>query len=301
MSHDDVSPLVIWETSQASDPACPHCRASAAPRWHSSELTTAEGIRLLDQIGSFGSPSIVFTGSDPLVRPDLFLLIRKSVALGLPTTVSPGAAAFLSCEAIREFKKEGVARMAIRMDDAIVPPFDFGMQALHEASRIGLETQVQTIVTRWNMYELDEIADRVEMGGARVWSLFLDDLTSEELKEVFEDLYRISRRVACDVRATERTYRHQNPSVGSADHHDVADARGFVFISHTGEIHPSGFLAVSVGNVCCDSLPEVYRNSSLFNLLRDADRGECRACELRGACSGLRARAYALTGREATT
>jgi radical SAM protein with 4Fe4S-binding SPASM domain len=78
----------------------------------------------------------------------------------------------------------------------------------------------------------------------------------------------------------------------------VSDGRGFVFVSHTGEIYPSGFLPLSAGNVRTDRLTEVYRNSSLFRILRDPERreGKCGRCEYTKICGGSRARAYALTG-----
>ena len=75
-------------------------------------------------------------------------------------------------------------------------------------------------------------------------------------------------------------------------------AEASYFISHTGEIYPSGFLPISAGNVRRDSLVEVYRNSSLFRILRDpaAREGKCGACEYTKLCGGSRARAYASTG-----
>jgi radical SAM protein with 4Fe4S-binding SPASM domain len=78
----------------------------------------------------------------------------------------------------------------------------------------------------------------------------------------------------------------------------VSDGKGFVFVSHTGEIFPSGFLPITAGNVLRDSLTDVYQNSSLFRSLRDVDQreGKCGICEYQKVCGGSRARAYALTG-----
>jgi len=78
----------------------------------------------------------------------------------------------------------------------------------------------------------------------------------------------------------------------------VNDAKGFVFISHLGEVFPSGFLPLSAGNVRKQPLAEIYRNSPLFTALRDTSRlkGKCGVCEFRQICGGSRARAYALTG-----
>jgi radical SAM protein with 4Fe4S-binding SPASM domain len=78
----------------------------------------------------------------------------------------------------------------------------------------------------------------------------------------------------------------------------VNDAKGFVFVSHTGEIYPSGFLPVSAGNVKKNSLVDVYRNSTLFTRLRDYSnlKGKCGACEYKAICGGSRARAFAVYG-----
>jgi radical SAM protein len=78
----------------------------------------------------------------------------------------------------------------------------------------------------------------------------------------------------------------------------INDGKGFVFISHLGEVYPSGFLPVSAGNIRAKSLAEIYRHSSLFTGLRDSSnlKGKCGACEFREICGGSRARAYAVTG-----
>src|ERR1035438_6911058 len=147
MNFDQSPMLVIWEATQACDLACVHCRASAQSERSSTELTTEQGYRLLDEIRSFGEPLMVFTGGDPLKRPDLFDLIRYSVKLGLRanvtptatplltaeaidqfdlirysvkiglrTNVTPSATPLLTAEAIDKFKEAGVTRMAISVD-----------------------------------------------------------------------------------------------------------------------------------------------------------------------------------------
>jgi AdoMet-dependent heme synthase len=79
---------------------------------------------------------------------------------------------------------------------------------------------------------------------------------------------------------------------------DVNAGRGFVFISHVGTVHGSGFLPVSAGNVREDSLSRIYRESQLFRDLRDlsALQGRCARCEFAAACGGSRSRAFAMTG-----
>jgi MoaA/NifB/PqqE/SkfB family radical SAM enzyme len=116
MNLDQSPMLVIWEVTQACDLACVHCRASAQSERHPKELTTEQGYRLLDEIRSFGEPLMVFTGGDPLKRPDLYDLVRYSVKIGLRTNVTPSATPLLTADAIEKFKEAGVTRMAISVD-----------------------------------------------------------------------------------------------------------------------------------------------------------------------------------------
>jgi radical SAM protein with 4Fe4S-binding SPASM domain len=201
--------------------------------------------------------------------------------------------------------------------------YDGAMFALRHARNIGLETQVQTTVTRRNLTKLAHIAEQVGEARSKMWSLFFPvssglgieeyDLTSEDYEKVFEFLFEISKVAPFEVKTTEGLhYRRYIAQRLKAEHGGrggvngrllwrttaVSDGRGFVFISHTGEIYPSGFLPVSGGNVRNDSLVDVYQNSSLFRILREssAKLGKCSYCEFTKICGGSRARAYALTG-----
>ena len=334
MNFDQCPMLVIWEVTQACDLACVHCRASAQSERHPHELTTAQGYRLLDEIRSFGEPLMVFTGGDPLKRPDLYDLIRYSVGLGLRTNVTPSATPLLTAEAIQGFQDAGVTRMAISLDgpDAathdefrgIPGTFDRALFALRHARDIGLDTQLQTTVTRRNMARLPEVAEIAKEVRTKMWSLFFlivtgraeesDDLLAPEYEQVFEFMYELSKTAPFGVKTTEamhyRRYVAQRiRAEGGVTENEsargvawrtagVSDGKGFVFVSHTGEIFPSGFLPVSGGNVLRDSLTDVYRNSGLFRSLRDTTQrgGKCGLCEYTKICGGSRSRAYAFTG-----
>ncbi|MBZ5622023.1 MAG: TIGR04053 family radical SAM/SPASM domain-containing protein [Acidobacteriia bacterium] len=334
MNFDQAPMLVIWEVTQACDLACVHCRASAQSERNPKELTTEQGYRLLDEIRSFGEPLMVFTGGDPLKRPDLYDLIRYSVKIGLRTNVTPSATPLLTAEAIDGFKAAGVTRMAISLDgpDAAshddfrgVPgTFDRAMFALRHARDIGLDTQLQTTVTQRNRARLPEMAEIAKDVRTRMWSLFFlivtgragesDDLTAPEYEQVFEFMYDLSKTAPFGVKTTEAMhYRRYVAQRIKAEHGvtenenakgvawrtaGVSDGKGFVFVSHQGEIFPSGFLPVSGGNVLDQSLTDVYRNSDLFRTLRDTTQreGKCGICEYQKICGGSRSRAFALTG-----
>ncbi len=335
MNFDQAPMLVIWEVTQACDLACVHCRASAQPERNPGELTTEQGYRLLDEIRSFGEPLMVFTGGDPLKRPDLYDLVRYSVKIGLRTNVTPSATPLLTAEAIEGFQQAGVTRMAISLDgpDAathddfrgIPGTFDRAMFALRHARDIGLDTQLQTTVTRRNMGRLAEVAEIAKEVRTKMWSLFFlivtgrahaeDDLTAAEYEQVFGVMYDLSKKMPYDIKTTEAMHsrrfiiQKQKEERGQGLESEnakriafrtagVSDGRGFVFVSHAGEIYPSGFLAISGGNVRKQSLVDVYRKSPLFVALRDAKQreGKCGACEYVHVCGGSRSRAYALSG-----
>jgi len=326
--------LVIWEVTQACDLACVHCRASAQPQRNPHELTTEQGFRLLEDIRSFGDPLMVFTGGDPLKRPDLYELIRHAVKIGLRTNVTPSATPLLTAEAIERFKEAGISRMAISLDgpDAathddfrgIPGTFDRALFALRHARDIGLDTQFQTTVTKRNMARLPEMAEIAKEVRTKMWSLFFlivtgralenDDLEAAEYEKVFEFMYELSKTAPFGIKTTEAMhYRRYVAQRVKAEHGvtenenakgvawrtaGVSDGKGFVFVSHQGEIYPSGFLPISGGNVLQGSLVDVYRNSTLFRTLRDTSlrEGKCGICEYQKVCGGSRSRAYAFTG-----
>jgi radical SAM protein len=211
--------------------------------------------------------------------------------------------------------------------------YDWTLRGARAAVESGLVVQINTTVTRHNVRLLDRIAERVEEIGAAVWSAFFlvtvgrgraaDQLDAGEYEQVFSFLYDASRRMPFAVRTTAAPHyrrfvlqqqaagkRHPRPPalprpavagmVGgrSSPRRGVTDGNGLVFISHTGEVYPSGFLPLRAGNVRQRPLSELYRDTPLFRRLRDADQlgGKCGRCEFRRICGGSRARAYAVTG-----
>jgi radical SAM protein with 4Fe4S-binding SPASM domain len=174
------------------------------------------------------------------------------------------------------------------------------------------------------MAHLPEIAGIVKEMQSKMWSLFFlivtgralenDDLAAPEYEDVFKFMYELSKTAPFGIKTTEAMhYRRYVAQQIKAEHGatrpdsardvtwrtaGVSDGKGFVFVSHQGEIYPSGFLPISGGNVLQHDLPEVYRNSELFKTLRDtgARDGKCGICEYQKICGGSRSRAFALTG-----
>jgi radical SAM protein len=157
----------------------------------------------------------------------------------------------------------------------------------------------------------------------------VDLVSAEEFEQVFEKLYHLAQRAPFDIKSTEAQHyrrfllqrrveeRKTGVAAGARMAHPfqsmigvntgdgigrapkgINDGKGFAFVSHLGEVYPSGFLPLSAGNIRKQSLTELYRNSPLFTSLRNTAllKGKCGECEFKEICGGSRARAFALTG-----
>ena len=347
--------LVIWETTQACDLSCRHCRASAQPLRNADELTTEEGETLLAETAAMGTPVFILSGGDPVKRPDLFQLIAAGKRLGLRMGTIPAATARLTEDLLRQFKDVNLDQMALSLDfpdeqrhDAFrgVPgAFAKTMQAVEWAHRWEVPLQINTTLCSQSAPFLEEMADLVERLGIVFWEVFflvgvgrgetLGGLTPDQCEELFEILYRVQRRSRYVVKITEAPHYRRYVAQQEAQRHGTGHAaprdkaalpqllqrsegpghtvglaprgvnagNGFAFVSHTGEVFPSGFLPVSAGNVRTTPLPQIYRDSELFRTLRNPDAllGRCGRCEFRAICGGSRSRAYALTGNYLAT
>lgn len=191
--------------------------------------------------------------------------------------------------------------------------FDRTMAAAHHARNAGIRLQINTSIAKHNQHSFREMPRVVEAAGADVWTAFFlvptgrakigDCLDADATERAFETLFGIWRnKPAFAIKTTEaphfRRYMQQHWGT-TADYAEpaVGDGKGFLFISHKGDICPSGFLEMSCGNVRTDDALEVYRNDPTFQRLRDPDRfnGKCGICTYRYLCGGSRARAYGYT------
>ncbi|MCK9909259.1 radical SAM protein, partial [Microbacteriaceae bacterium K1510] len=117
MSTFDSNPfIVIWEVTRACALKCVHCRAVAQPHPDPRELTTQEGVNLIDQIAEMDRPLLVFTGGDPLMRPDLFQLAEYAIGKGLRVSMTPSATPRVTEETIIRAKDAGLSRIAFSVD-----------------------------------------------------------------------------------------------------------------------------------------------------------------------------------------
>jgi len=343
---NDKPYIAIWETTQACDLACVHCRACAQPARNPWELSTEEARQLINQIAEMEVPVFVLTGGDPLKRPDIYELVGYAHAKGVHTSMTPSATPLLTRDAIVRLKEHGLARLAVSLDASsaerhdgfrrVSGSYDCTLNAIRWAREIGLPVQINTTITRHNLDDFDDMVELLETLEIALWSVFFlvptgrarsaDLVTAEEFESVFEKLYQASLQVRFDIKTTEAQHyrrfllqrRAEEKKRGEARTtvpaveafpaalgggiarapRGLNDGKGFVFISHTGEVFPSGFLPISAGSIRRERLADLYRDSPLFRTIRDASqlKGKCGDCEFKEICGGSRSRAYALTG-----
>ena len=340
----DQAPFTIaWEVTRACAYACVHCRANAQHQRDPRELSTAEAKQLIERLAEFGNhPILIFTGGDPMMRPDLFELIEYANQKGLRCSLTPTATALPTLDRLNRARQAGVKRIALSLDapqasihDAfrqVAGSWQRTMDILQRAHAVGLSVQVNTTVAKHNAHILEEMVPFIQEVGAVQWSLFFlvptgramveQMISPQDHERVFNWLYDLSKTAPFDIKATAAPMyrrvaieRQKLEGKSSADNlfqgagyqyqdglnrptKGVNDGNGFLFISHIGEIQPSGFLPITAGMVRSDDVIDVYRHHPLFRSLRNPDgyKGVCGKCAYRYVCGGQRGRAFAISG-----
>lgn len=323
--------LAIWEVTRACDLVCVHCRACAVPQRNPLELTKDEGFALLDRIAEMGTPIVVLTGGDPAKRPDLVDLVEHGTKRGLTMALTPSATPLVTRKLLDLLSNAGLARVAVSVDGAdpaahdafrgVDGSFAHALRILRDAREAGIERQVNFTLSRRTHGDLDAMVRLATDVGASLLSVFVvvptgrasRDLSLDpaEIEIALRRLEELSHTVPFSIKTTAaphyRRIAYQAHAKQSATgiHDDldrgprgINDGLGFLFVSHVGDVMPSGFLPVTAGNVRREPLAEIYRSSDVFVRLRDTERlgGKCGRCPFKRICGGSRARAFAVTG-----
>jgi radical SAM protein len=326
---------VYWETTRACALACRHCRAEAAPAPDPNQLTFTEGVAFLRQILDFGDPlpQLILTGGDPLMRPDLYELIDEARKLGIAVSITPAATPALTYDVLLRLKERGVEGLGLSLDGStatrhdsirgVAGTFARTIQAMRWAQELKMPLQVNTLVAAETASDLPAIYELLKSFGVARWSLFflisvgrgrvLQPLSPAKAEMLMTWIYETSliapfivatteapsyRRVALETMRAEGKTAEEIKHSAAFRSFGIRDGHGIVFVSHTGDICPAGFLPLVIGNIREDSLVETYRDAPAFQSLHDPTQfeGRCGHCQYHMLCGGSRSRAFEATG-----
>ena len=166
----DKKPVVVWNVTQGCNLHCGHCYSSSYNREYPGELTTEEGLRLVRDLGDFGVPTLLFSGGEPLRRPDLFELAQAAHRAGMRTVLSTNGT-LIDADVARRIAAAGFSYVGVSFDgmgalhDRIRGKrgaFEEALRGIRNAQHAGLRTGVRFTLHRLNRRDLGAIFDLAE-------------------------------------------------------------------------------------------------------------------------------------------
>jgi AdoMet-dependent heme synthase len=310
--------IIAWETTGACNLKCSYCRASATENPGSDELSTDEAQAFIDEVAALEptlKPMLIFSGGEPLLRPDIFHLIEHAVSSGMRVSLATNGT-LLSKQIVDKIASSGVSRVSISLDGATPKVHDaarghgsyaWAMKGI-ENLRGKVDFQINFTITKRNADEILPIFELAEGLGAKALHFFFliptgrgraEDLISGERQEYLLRLIgqeRIKHYLEVQVTCA--------PQFSRIAHHNGGRRRGgclagtsFVFVSRQGDVYPCGYLPLLAGSIRDKAFREIWENSPVFKALRERRvKGKCKDCSYIDVCGGCRARAFAESG-----
>lgn len=321
-----------WEVTGACNLKCIHCHA-VSDQAGKDELSTDEAKKLIDGMASISEfRTLIYTGGEPLVRPDIFELLRHSQKAGLANIIATNGT-LIDEEMAFKLKDHGVVCNAISMDAANPDVhdmvrnkpgcFDLTLRAIEATKKAGILLQINTTAMEYNIPHLPELIDFADASGAGIMLMYqlvavgrgekiekatLKKSANRYLSELIAEKQRNAETIIEPV-AGPQYWPYLLEKKGIKDgrklqlagkvFHGCAAGRGFVYIKANGNVWPCPFVEVNAGNVRDKSFERIYRDAPVFQNLRQREKrlkGLCGECNYKTVCGGCRGRAHAYSG-----
>ena len=309
--------IVSWMTTNKCNLHCSHCYQDAGEAV-SEELTTAEAKTMIDGIAKAGAHLMIFSGGEPLMRPDIFELVRYAASKQLRPVFGTNGT-LLTEETVSKLKDSGASTLGISLDSldpqkhdrfrGVRGSFDQTMEGILSCRRAGLPFQIHTTVLDWNKDELGDIIDFASSEGAKAVyvfflipvgrGVFLEEsaLETVEYEKLLQLLMTKQKELSITIKPTCAP---QYTRVASQL--DVALDRRFAkgclagisycVVSPSGIVRPCAYMTETAGDVRQMPFDQIWADSELFRRLRTRDyAGTCGGCRYKDCCGGCRARA----------
>jgi 12,18-didecarboxysiroheme deacetylase len=226
----DKRPVIVWNVTQRCNLKCVHCYAHAKNTSFDNELSTEQGKQLIDDLAGFGSPVMLFSGGEPLVRKDLPQLAAYAVEKGMRAVISTNGT-LITSEMARNLKEIGLSYVGISLDGmeeindrfrGVSGAFQSALEGIKNSQAAGIKVGLRFTVNKFNVNEIPKIFKLLEdMDIPRVcfYHLVYAGRGTELIKE---DLTHEGTRAAVDliIDETKRLFDKGKPKeVLTVDNH----------------------------------------------------------------------------------
>jgi len=202
----DKRPVVVWNATRRCNLKCVHCYSSSQNIRYDDELSTEDGRALIDDLASFGSPVILFSGGEPLMRQDLPELLRYAAERGMRAVISTNGT-LITEEKAEIFSHMGLSYVGVSLDGigevndrfrGVPGAFEAAMRGIRNCMERGIKVGVRFTITRKNAGEIPAIFDLIEKEGVpracfyhlvysgRGSALVEEDLSHDETRKAVE-------------------------------------------------------------------------------------------------------------------
>lgn len=307
--------IVSWMTTNKCNLKCAHCYQDAREATD-KELGTEEAMKMIDEIARAGFKVMIFSGGEPLLRPDIFDLVAYAASRGLRpvfgtngTLITDGIAARL--------KECGACAMGISVDSldpgkhdcfrGLENAYDLTMRGIEACKKAGLAFQIHTTVVDWNRDEICDVTDFAEAIGAVAHYIFFlipagrgkfiekTALEVRENEDLLRDIMAKSQQVEIDVKPTcapQFTRIAKQLGVETRFSRGCLAGLTYCVVGSEGIVRPCAYMTEEAGDVRATPFDEIWSTSPVFEKLRsEAYSGACGTCDYRAGCGGCRARA----------
>ncbi len=165
----DKKPVVVWNCTRRCNLRCVHCYSQSENKAYGGELSTDEGLALLEDLARFGAPVVLFSGGEPLMRQDLLTLVESAVALGMRAVISTNGTLITERQAAR-LRGANLSYVGVSLDGlqsvndefrGTPGAFDRALQGIRNCRAAGIKVGLRFTITRRNAAEIDGIFDLV--------------------------------------------------------------------------------------------------------------------------------------------
>jgi radical SAM protein with 4Fe4S-binding SPASM domain len=314
-------PLVLsWNLTRKCNLKCPHCYINATTEELKDELTTEESKNLIDQICEVSRPLLILSGGEPLLRPDVYEIIRYGASKGLKMGLGSNGS-LIDATAAKRLKDAGIETVSISLDSHIPEQHDEfrgvsgswekAVGAIKALQENGVMVQVNTTLTHQNYDQIDDIMSLAESIGVENFHLFflvptgrgvkIEDISPAKYENMIKTTFAKVAKHKLNVRPScAPQFMRIAKDMGLDMSRWIRGCLAGLYycrIYPNGDVTPCPYLPIKLGNIREKSFKEIWFNSEMFKTLRDFDalKGKCGDCEHRAVCGGCRARAYGLS------